>query len=99
MISKLIDEEVTRLGSIENINKNITHLDDIHSDDELVEIWNNLYDEYGNRFELFKDKWERENIGVIKDFGDKKDESKSLNPVKLDWVEKRKNKMKIIDLG
>ena len=99
LISQLIDEETKRMGSIENVNKNISFLDSFLSDLELKEIWNKMYDEYGYRFDRFKDKWERENFGIIKDFGDKKDESKSFTPLKIDWVERRKNKTKVYDMG
>lgn len=99
LITQLIDEETKMVGSVERINKNISFLDCSLTDLELREIWNNLYDEYGCRFEQFKDKWFRENVGVIKDFGNKKDESKSFTPLKIDWVEKRKKKIKLYDLG
>ncbi|WP_289063846.1 hypothetical protein [uncultured Zobellia sp.] len=100
MISKLIDEEVNRMGSIENIDSNITLLDSSNSDLELKEIWNNLYKNYGYRFDRFKEKWERDSIGKIKDFGDNKDETESFNPLKIDWIEKRKKKIKFYnDMG
>tara|TARA_R110002111_G_scaffold180643_1_gene246260 strand:+ start:1877 stop:2284 length:408 start_codon:yes stop_codon:yes gene_type:complete len=99
LISNLIDEETKRKGSLENINKNITLLDSSYSDEELLETWNKIYDEYGNRFERFRTKWERDNLGTIKDFGDKKDESKSFNPLKINWIKNRKNKINISDLG
>lgn len=99
MISKLIDEEVNRMGSIENIDSNITLLDSSHSDLELMEIWNNLYQNYGYRFDRFKEKWERDSIGKIKDFGNKKDETKSITPLKIDWLEERKKKIKLYDFG
>ena len=95
MISKLIDEEVDRMGSIENINTNISFLDPSHSDMELMEIWNQLYQDWGYRFDRFKDKWENELLGQIKDFGDKKDELKSVKPLKIDWIEKRKKKLNL----
>ena len=99
LITQLIDEETKRMGSIENINKDISVLDCSLSDLELKEIWNNLYDEYGYRFDRFKDKWEREKFGVIKDFGNKKDELKSFTPLKIDWIEKRNKKVKLYDMG
>jgi DNA primase catalytic subunit len=99
LISNLIDEETKRKGCLENINKNITLLDSSYSDEELVETWNKIYDEYGIRFERFRTNWERDNIGKIKDFGDKKDESKSFNPLKINWILNRKSKINISDLG
>jgi len=99
LISQLVDEEVNRMGSIENIDKSITHLDPTDSDLELIETWNNLYQNYGNRFSRFKDEWEKDLFGNLKDFGDKKDETKSFNPLRIDWIEKRKEKIKICDLG
>jgi hypothetical protein len=99
LISQLVGEETKMRGSIENINKNISFLDSSLSDLELKEIWNNLYDEHGYRFDRFKDKWIREKIGGNKDFGDKKDESKTINPLKTDWLKKIKNKSKLYDMG
>lgn len=95
MISKLIDEEVNRVGSIENINFNITLLDSSNSDIELMETWNKLYQNYGYRLDRFKDKWEKELFSQIKDFGNKKDERKSLTPLKIDWIERRKKKLNL----
>ena len=71
LISKLLEEEVDRMGSVENVNTNISFLDSSHSDMELKEIWNTIYNEYGFRFDRFKDKWEKEFLGVFKDFGSK----------------------------
>lgn len=95
MISKLINEEVNRVGSVENINSQITFLDPSNSDMELMEIWNGLYRNYGYRFDRFKSKWEKNSLGKIKDFGNKKDETNSLNPLKIDWLEKRKKKLNL----
>ncbi len=97
IISQLVNEETKKFGSVENIDKSIENLDCSLTDLELMEIWNNLYDKYGCRFKPFKDKWVRENVGVIKDFGNKKDETKSFTPLKIDWIEKRK--VKIYDMG
>ena len=55
-------------------------LDPNHHDLELMEHWNEIYDEYGYLIDDFKSKWEREKFGVLKDFGDKKDESKISKP-------------------
>ena len=99
LITQLIDEETKILGSVEKVNKNISFLDSSLSDLELREIWNKMYDEHGCRFEPFKDKWIRENVGVIKNYGNKKDESESFTPLKIDWIEKRKVESKIYDMG
>ena len=99
LITELIDEEVNRKGTIENIDKTITQLDPSHCDLELMETWNNLYQNYGYRFDRFKEKWERDSFGNLKDFGNKNDEIKSVNPLKVDWIEKRRNKIKFYDMG
>jgi hypothetical protein len=99
MISKLIDEEVSRMGTIENIDTCITLLDPSYSDLELTETWNNLYQQYGYRFDRFKEKWENNQFGNLKDFGDKNDETTSFTPLKIPWIEKRKKKIKFYDFG
>lgn len=88
-ISRILDEESKNGLRVDSIDKKIQHLDSTLSDTELVQIWNSFYDEYGCRIPEFKEKWERENIGVIKDLGDKKDESTSYNPLRIDWFDNR----------
>jgi len=96
---KHIDSITTSIDiSTEGLMKsNIEYLDSSLTDSELMDTWNRLYDEYGYLMSDFRDKWERERFGIIKDFGDKKDETKSYNPLKLDSIERRRNK--IYDLG
>lgn len=74
------------------------YLDPDHHDTELMEHWNDIYNQHGCLIEDFKSKWEREFIGNQMEFGDKKDESKSLEPLKIEWLEKRKRKNKYIEL-
>ena len=81
-------------------------LDPNHHDLELMEHWNEIYDEYGHLIEDFKDKWEREFFVGIKNFENKEDENKSVTPIKIDWMGKRKmkemstiNKIKSMNLG
>jgi len=74
-------------------------LDPNHHDLELMEHWNDIYDEYGYLIDDFKDKWEREKFGVIKDYGDKKDESKPFNPIKIDWLSRKNNNIKLKEMG
>lgn len=80
------------------MNKNIEYLDPNLEDIELMNIWNTMYDEYGYMIGDFKSKWEREKLGTIKDCGDKKDESKFYKPLKIDWIEKKKN-IKFYNMG
>ncbi len=81
-------------------------LDPKHHDIELMEHWNEIYDEYGHLIEDFKDKWEREFFVGIKNYENQKDENKSFFPIRIDWLEKRKmkkmstiNKIKSLNLG
>jgi hypothetical protein len=66
---------------------------------ELIEIWNTIYDNYGFRFDLFRDKLIRENLRGIKEFKNYKNDSKPYSPLKIDWLENRKIKPKIYDFG
>ena len=38
----------------------MTHLDSSLTDLEIIEQWNNFFDQYGYRFPEFEDKWMRE---------------------------------------
>lgn len=87
MISNLIE------GSIKKIN--VPFLDPSNTDMELMDTWNNLYENYGYQFDGLKDRWEKDTIGNYKDFGNKEDESKSFTPLKIDWVEKKKKKLNL----
>jgi hypothetical protein len=99
LISKLIDEEISKVGSIENVSSKIVCLDSSHTDLELIEIWNSIYDDYGFRFDLFKDKLIKENLKGIKDYENNKDDSNIYTPLKIDWLERRKMKRKVCDFG
>ena len=76
----------------------LNYLDPDHHDLELMEHWNEIYNKYGFLIRDFKSKWEREFIGNQMEFGDKKDESKPSEPLKIEWLEKRKKKKKYIEL-
>jgi hypothetical protein len=48
-ISNLIDEEMRFRTPLEMIDTNLQYLDSSHTDLELMEIWNGIYDKYGCR--------------------------------------------------
>ena len=98
LISNIINEEMEIHHSYERIDSDLVFLDSAHTDLELMEHWNLIYNKYGYRMIPFRDKWEREFIGSTMEFGDKNDESKSFKPLKIDWLEKRKMKKKYIEL-
>jgi hypothetical protein len=51
-------EEQIRMGII-------SELDSFHTDYELLEQWNHMYDEYGYLMSEFSEKWEKEMMGTI----------------------------------
>ena len=84
--------------SFEQIMDGPEFLDPDHHDLELMEHWNEIYNKFGFLIRDFKSKWEREFIGNQMEFGDKKDESKPSEPLKIEWLEKRKKKKKYTEL-
>ncbi len=68
------------------------YLDPDHHDLELMEHWNEIYDKYGSLIEDFRTKWEREFIPKEMSSKNKNNESDSHNPLKLDWLNKKKSK-------
>ena len=90
--SKSTEQLIRKSGSL-------FELDSSHHDLELMEHWNEIYDEYGYLIDDFKDKWEREMIGTIKVIGNKKDESKISKPIKMDWFKNRKNNINLRNMG
>ena len=60
-IGVIVDEQINFRGGIEKIDlNNLTHLDSSLTDLEIIEQWNNFFDQYGYRFPEFEDKWMRE---------------------------------------
>jgi hypothetical protein len=51
-------EELIRMGVV-------SELDSFHTDYELLEQWNHMYDEYGYLMSEFSEKWEKEMMGTI----------------------------------
>jgi hypothetical protein len=94
-ISNLIRKE-SQIGiQLESIISNISFLDSSQTDLELMEIWNELYDKYGNQMEKFKKQWERENLKSIgTEYGRFKDEVLNSTPLK---VELPHFKIKLVD--
>jgi hypothetical protein len=94
-VSNLIRKE-SQIGiQLDSIISKICFLDPSQTDLELMEIWNELYDKYGNRMEKFKKHWERENLKSIgKEYGQLKDEVMNASPLK---VELPHFKIKLVD--
>ena len=74
-------------------------LDPTHHDLELMEHWNEIYDEYGYLIDDFKSKWERDKFKGLKDYETEKDENISVPPIKIDWLEKRKMNINLQEMG
>ena len=79
-------------SSSEKIMKGPDYLDPDHHDLELMEHWNEIYDKYGCLIQVFRTKWEREHIPKEMSSKNKCNESDSQNPLKLDWLNKKKSK-------
>ncbi len=99
LISLLINEEFEKLKDYSKIDTILTFLDSELTDLELLEIWNDIYVRYGFRMSPFRDKWEREMIGTLKDIGGEVGESKPFKPIKIDWLEKRKMNINLKEMG
>jgi hypothetical protein len=96
-ISKLIDEE-TQFGTpLEQIDKDLLHLDSSHTDLELTEIWNRMYDRYGMRIPQLEERWYRDN--GIKDFGEEVEVSEPMGGTVEEFLKSRRSKNELIDLG
>ena len=59
-IGQIIQEQSDLRGGMDKIDKDLECLDSSSNDLELVEIWNNFFDQHGFRFPEFEDKWMRE---------------------------------------
>lgn len=96
-ISKLIDEE-TQFGTpLERIDTNLTYLDSSHTDSEIVEMWNRIYDRYGMRIPQLEGRWYRDN--GISDFGEENEVSEPMGGTVVESLNSRKSKNEISDLG
>jgi hypothetical protein len=96
-ISNLIDEE-TQFGTpLELIDKNLQFLDSSHSDLELMEIWNGIFDSYGFRIPKLEERWYRDN--GIKDFGEKDESSEPIGGKIDEFLKMKKITNEMIDLG
>ena len=96
-ISKLIDEETQFGTSLEGIDTNLTYLDSSHTDSEIVEMWNRIYDRYGMRIPQLEERWYRDN--GIKDFGDEDESSEPMSGTVVEFLNSRRSKKEISDLG
>ena len=97
-ICEIMDKLNPMGKSFEQIMNGPEFLDPDYHDLELMEYWNEIYNKYGFLINDFKSKWEREFIGNQMEFGDVKDESKPSEPLKIEWLEKRKRKKKYSEL-
>lgn len=96
-ISKLIEEE-TQFGTpLEGIDTNLTYLDSSHTDSEIVEMWNRIYDRYGMRIPQLEERWYRDN--GIKNFGDEDEVSEPMGGTVVEFLNSRRSKNEISDLG
>ena len=96
-ISKLIDEE-TQFGTpLEGIDKDLLHLDSSHTDLELTEIWNRMYDRYGMRIPQLGERGYRDN--GITNFGEEVEVSEPMGGTITEFLNSRRSKNVISDLG
>jgi len=96
-ISNLIDEE-TRFGTpLEMIDTNLQYLDSSYTDLELMEVWNRIYDKYGCRIPQLEERWCRDN--GIGDFGDEDDSSEPMGERIEEFLNSRRSKIDLIELG
>lgn len=96
-ISNLIDEE-TQFGTpLERIDKDLLHLDYSHTDSEIVEMWNGIYERYGMRIPQLEERWYRDN--GIKDFGEENEVSEPMGGTVEEFLNSRRSINGIIDLG
>jgi hypothetical protein len=56
LINQIIDSETNRFGSIDKVIPKVNGLDPTHCDIELMEIWNQMYDQYGYVMDHFQDR-------------------------------------------
>ena len=59
-IGQIIHEQSDSRGGMEKVDKDLGYLDSSFDDLELIEQWNNFFDQHGYRFPEFHDKWMRE---------------------------------------
>jgi hypothetical protein len=59
-IAKIVHEQSDSRGGMDKVDFDLVHLDSGLNDLELIEQWNNFFDQHGFRFPEFEDKWMRE---------------------------------------
>jgi hypothetical protein len=60
-IAQIVHEQSDSRGGMDKIDLiNLNYLDSGLTDLEIIEDWNNFFDNYGFRFPEFEDKWMRE---------------------------------------
>jgi hypothetical protein len=96
-ISNLIDEEMRFGTPLEMIDTNLQYLDSSHTDLELKEIWNGIYDKWGCRIPQLEERWCRDN--GIKDFGEEDESSEPMGERIEKFLNSRRSKYELIELG
>jgi hypothetical protein len=96
-ISNLIDEEMRFGTPLEMIDTNLQYLDLSHTDLELKEIWNGIYDKYGCRIPQLEGRWFRDN--GVKDFGEEDESSEPMGERIEEFLNSRRSKNELIELG
>jgi len=75
-------EEQIRIGVVSELDSTLT-------DYELLEQWNQIYDEYGYLMSEFSEQWEREKMGK----GSVKEKKPTIIQTLLDEIESLKNRL------
>jgi hypothetical protein len=87
-----------RFGTpLDMIDTILTYLDSSHTDSEIVEMWNRIYDKYGCRIPQLEDRWCRDN--GVKDFGEEGECSEPMGGMIDGFLKSRRSKNELIDLG
>jgi hypothetical protein len=88
--SSLSTEEKQRRGLVSELDSSLTDL-------ELLEIWNPIYEEFGCRIPQLEERWYRDN--GVKDFGEEGECSEPMGGTVVEFLNSRKSKNEISDLG
>jgi hypothetical protein len=82
---------------LEMLDTNLQYLDSSHTDLELKEIWNGIYDKWGCRILQLEERWCRDN--GIKDFGEEDESSEPMGERIEEFFNNRRSKYELIELG
>jgi hypothetical protein len=94
-ISTLFGEETQFGTSPDKVDKIIQYLDSTHTDGELQEYWNSIYDKYGMRIPQMERRWYRDN--EIPDIGEVGGVSEPINCKVVEYLNSKKGFKKIYD--